>query len=79
MYGWYFLVKKYCLYIIGNEVGDMCMRCHRKKIGCLFRPCDHSCCCWDCGNNVTECLICKSPVQNRFIISVDPEENDPVR
>ena len=55
------------------------MRCHRKKIGCLFQPCDHSCCCWDCGNNVTECLICKSPVESRFIISVDPEENDPVR
>lgn len=40
-------------------VDDACILCYDKPMNCVLAPCGHQVCCSDCGNQLSECPLCK--------------------
>lgn len=66
-----FAIRKECLECsTPREVKDeeLCVVCVDAKRNVAFVPCGHQCCCQGCGDQLTECPICKHAVTRRMRI-----------
>ena len=45
----------------GERPANTCVVCLERDCGAVFSSCGHMCACWECGQLLDKCPICRSP------------------
>ena len=53
---------------------QLCMQCYKNKASSVFLPCNHVCCCYDCGSKITECPECDETVKGVLQVKIKEDE-----
>jgi hypothetical protein len=45
---------------VATNMEDMCALCCEKAMDCVLVPCGHQICCFECGQQIASCPVCKA-------------------
>jgi hypothetical protein len=57
---------------------EECVICMNNVVQYIFSQCGHACCCFDCGNKITKCCVCRKTIINKIslVLYEQKQEND---